>query len=526
MPPTVTITELPEVPDRRGAPPLINSPYILISVSNSAAGHKEVLSASTADANCNSDDPRLDHHLGGESPLASPPLHRETNPEYTDAPTLLSDVSSWWSTPRANLTPAHVSGPSTSDGHDGHPTNICTWGGARQGYLKELRMAIHGMAAHPLSAPEIPVTFKDCFFNTRDVHQYVLALLPLGVLFSYGRVSVASRREVMALASSRIVGSVALATLSFRQDFASPDNMNVITSPLTESIWIQFMCGTLGFYLQSDCPCDGFYSLTAKRFMTFAHPQLPNKIITVTTSRSRDIFELFLGAQTTLMCNAVTAYELVSVYEDLTTRWEGVRGYQAQFANQRHSEVSPASVFPSKISLHCNTRAFRRPCGSACPGIVRWTADLKGISHWKWGGVDGMEWDEDQDVKAMGRAHIRFRLGDICRNTHCPIHRTHRPSQPQPRRAAAIRTLVSLFTWLILEGQNDAEWQKSVSALRACQNSLAGYGIRFTDMNLLMHGVPAIISGSTVTALLEGPSFAPNVPTTWTYSLRKGLELA
>ncbi|KAF8143055.1 hypothetical protein K438DRAFT_1784143 [Mycena galopus ATCC 62051] len=79
MPSPVTITELPEVPDRRGAPPLVKSLHTLISASNSAAGHNKVISALTADANCDSDDPRFDPHLGGESPRASPPLHRETN---------------------------------------------------------------------------------------------------------------------------------------------------------------------------------------------------------------------------------------------------------------------------------------------------------------------------------------------------------------------------------------------------------------------------------------------------------------
>ncbi|KAF8217215.1 hypothetical protein K438DRAFT_1748311 [Mycena galopus ATCC 62051] len=445
------------------------------------------------------------------------------------------------------------------------------------------------------SAVKMTWTSKDRFFRTKDVHLHMIACLPLADLFDYGRVCVASRKDVMKLASSRvrrytspffpvhrdldtffhhleqrhswIVSSVALATLSFGQDFDSPDNMNVVTSLLTESIWIQFMCGTLGFTLTSDMDCVGSYAYAGKRFMTFVHPGVSNKIITVTSSRSREVFELFIGAQSTLRCNAITAFELVSVYPDLTTRSQGVVGYWSQFTRGSHPKPSPVSAFPAQITLYDNTNDLHRPCGSACRGTVRWTNGLKGIGHWKWGGVDGMEWDEDQDVKTMGQADIRFRLGDLCRDVHCPIsagqqgsilHQPDRcspfsaylytapcdglapsqPWQPRPRSSTGFRpgfsrpvsrrfelpefkghahrrTMYAVTGFvpvphLIEAGEDSSAWRKSLSILRACETCLAGYGIRFSDMQLLMHGLPVLISGSTVTSFLDGPVFAPN----------------
>jgi hypothetical protein len=68
-----------------------------------------------------------------------------------------------------------------------------------------------------------------------------------------------------------IVGSVALAALSFSCDLAVPDNLNVISSVLTEEAWVTCMCGHLGFTLLSSGPCRGFYAKLAKKILVFSH---------------------------------------------------------------------------------------------------------------------------------------------------------------------------------------------------------------------------------------------------------------
>jgi hypothetical protein len=68
-----------------------------------------------------------------------------------------------------------------------------------------------------------------------------------------------------------IVGSVALAALSFPCDLVVPNNLNVITSTLTESAWITCMCGHLGYTLRSALPCHGFYAKPGKKHLVFDH---------------------------------------------------------------------------------------------------------------------------------------------------------------------------------------------------------------------------------------------------------------
>ncbi|KAJ7301334.1 hypothetical protein DFH08DRAFT_978887 [Mycena albidolilacea] len=258
--------------------------------------------------------------------------------------------------------------------------------------------------------------YRDLFFATADVRRNALLFLPLLPLFKYGQASRFTRGDVMAMARERIehytspffnrdedarlffyqledrrawiVGSVALAALSFSCDLDIPDNLNVISSVLTEDAWVTCMRDHLGYTIHSANPCVGFYAKLARRRLVFRHKEIRNKTITVTISRGVEIFELFLRARTTLMANAISAQEMISTYADLTSNLQGISGYTPAFT--RPLDVSfemRESPFPGVIELLDDTATLGRPCGLACPGRTRISTDIAGIGHWAWGGM-------------------------------------------------------------------------------------------------------------------------------------------
>jgi hypothetical protein len=70
-----------------------------------------------------------------------------------------------------------------------------------------------------------------------------------------------------------IVGSVALAALSFSCDLVVPNNLNVIASALMEDAWITFFRDHLGYKLRS-VPCSSFYVKLARSRLIFTHDDI------------------------------------------------------------------------------------------------------------------------------------------------------------------------------------------------------------------------------------------------------------
>jgi hypothetical protein len=69
-----------------------------------------------------------------------------------------------------------------------------------------------------------------------------------------------------------IVGSVALAALSFSCNLAVPDNLNVITSTLMQDAWITCMLDH-GYKLRP-VPCGNFYAKLAQSRLIFSHEDI------------------------------------------------------------------------------------------------------------------------------------------------------------------------------------------------------------------------------------------------------------
>lgn len=144
---------------------------------------------------------------------------------------------------------------------------------------------------------------RNRFLATNDLRHSTLTFPPLKDLITYGQVSAFSRAEVMAMIRARgmrytcpffpsaessnhffhhlddrrawIVGSVALAAISFSCDPPTPDNLNVISSYLTEHIWVRFMCDVLRFNVIFNERCAGYYGNLGSPFMVLVHPDVP-----------------------------------------------------------------------------------------------------------------------------------------------------------------------------------------------------------------------------------------------------------
>ncbi|KAJ7300445.1 hypothetical protein DFH08DRAFT_973866 [Mycena albidolilacea] len=263
--------------------------------------------------------------------------------------------------------------------------------------------------------------YRDIFFATADLRRRTL----LGEVMSLARARIefyttpffpTSKLVTMffhELEDRRawIVGSVALAALSFSCDLVVPNNLNVITSALTEDAWITFFRDLLGYKLRS-VPCGSFYVKLARSRLIFTHDDIEHKTITITVSREVEIFELFLRARSTLMANAISAQELICTYVDLTSNLQGLSGYTPAFTRPLDVSFSErTSPFPHEIVLLDSTESLGRPCGLACPARTRISTDIAGIGHWAWGGVDNIEWEEDANLIAMNKSDITYKSG-------------------------------------------------------------------------------------------------------------------
>ncbi|KAJ7715697.1 hypothetical protein B0H14DRAFT_3522547 [Mycena olivaceomarginata] len=248
--------------------------------------------------------------------------------------------------------------------------------------------------------------YRDIFFATADLRRRTLLYLPLIPLLKYAQASRFTRGEVMSLARARIefyttpffptsklvtmffheledrrawiVGSVALAALSFSCDLVVPNNLNVITSALTEDAWITFFRDHLGYKLRS-VPCGSFYVKLARSRLIFTHDDIE---------------------------------ELICTYVDLTSNLQGLSGYTPAFTRPLDVSFSErTSPFPHEIMLLDSTESLGRPCGLACPARTRISTDIAGIGHWAWGGVDNFKWEEDANLIAMNKSDITYKSG-------------------------------------------------------------------------------------------------------------------
>ncbi|KAF8215300.1 hypothetical protein K438DRAFT_1955278 [Mycena galopus ATCC 62051] len=299
-------------------------------------------------------------------------------------------------------------------------------------YDRRLRTAV--VVANPAS---------EVFFRTDELRRLALSYLPLLALFTYAHASRFTRGDVMSIARERImryvkpffapanhipslfyamennrawiVGSVALAVLSFGADVGVPCNLNLISSSATEESWISVMCDVLGFSLRSSSPCKGYYASLGKHFLVFKHADVPEKSVTITIARAESIVELFLQSRTTLKANAVTAHELVAVYPDLTSNFEGLVG----MTHRLDSRLYPRSPFPRYITLYDYSECMGRPCGSACPAVPRRSTNTAGIGHWAWAGIGNLEWEEDPVLRDMATSDVKYLL-TFLRNPSTP----------------------------------------------------------------------------------------------------------
>ncbi|KAJ7444393.1 hypothetical protein B0H11DRAFT_2250080 [Mycena galericulata] len=303
------------------------------------------------------------------------------------------------------------------------------------------------------TSAEANTQFRDQFARSRDLVDRVLGYLPLLSLLKYAMLSKGTASSAKSRLKSRtlrytrpffaderthimffhcledlaswIVGSVPLAVLSLCEEPRCPDNLNIITVEANLEPWFNFMVNVLQFELIENITCGGVYGPVATRFLRFVHTTVPGKSITITASAAKHFFDLYFAVPNTIQSCFISATEIGTPYVEMTSNHEGTFSwFQTAWENTLthepiDDETPVESPFQGIVDLQRSTAAWDRPCGLACPGKWRFANGLRGFGHWKWGGVDDMDWDTDPVVIALGNSRVKWRCGDFCDNRNC-----------------------------------------------------------------------------------------------------------
>ncbi|KAJ7218328.1 hypothetical protein C8J57DRAFT_1254817 [Mycena rebaudengoi] len=190
---------------------------------------------------------------------------------------------------------------------------------------------------------------------------------------------------------SWINGSVPLEALSLQSRPEVPTNLNVLLSHVHELNWAN-SDDVLGFRLDSSVTSSGRWDIVGKRYTSFTHQHVPqHRNIRVVFGRNaygpaKHHFRLRANM---LQCSP-------------DRRADSSRGMEAPRRER-------AYTFPDAVTHERNTAEWSEPCGIYCP---RTTHGLRGVGHWKWGGVNVNDHREmDPSLRRMGEQRILWRTG-------------------------------------------------------------------------------------------------------------------
>ncbi|KAJ6604141.1 hypothetical protein DFH09DRAFT_1067899 [Mycena vulgaris] len=223
---------------------------------------------------------------------------------------------------------------------------------------------------------------------------------------------------------SWIVGSVSLAVASVLSDPPLRDNLNIIAPYHYETEWIEFMVRVCGFVMVSKVNCHGAYANEGKSILRFEHAERSGLSVTVTTSVTRDVLNLFFSAPTTPQQVAIAAHHVITPYPDMTSRQEGLKGWKPNLtlAPDIYVEIDETyktqSPFPASVVLHDSTEHWDRPCEEACPAIKRSMFGLNRFGTWSWGGIDGVDAHQDHNLRILGKSRVNTTLRKRSRPPH------------------------------------------------------------------------------------------------------------
>ncbi|KAJ7211975.1 hypothetical protein C8J57DRAFT_1256522 [Mycena rebaudengoi] len=111
--------------------------------------------------------------------------------------------------------------------------------------------------------------------------------------------------------------------------------------------------------------------------------------------------------------NTISARELICFNVHPTAEQTVVEGW-------RHPGENVRTPFLDAVTHERNTAEWSEPCGIYCPAQWRTTHSLRGVGHWKWGGVNVNDYREmDPSLRRMGEQRILWRTGLRCLNRYC-----------------------------------------------------------------------------------------------------------
>jgi hypothetical protein len=222
---------------------------------------------------------------------------------------------------------------------------------------------------------------------------------------------------------SWINGSVPLEALSLQSRPEVPTNLNVLLSHVHELNWARTMIDVLGFHLDSLVASSGRWYIVGKRYTSFTHQHVPVCCLICAASTThillkgknyhvhqlqqhRNIRVVLAGTHTGQL-NAISARELIFFNVHPTAEQTVVEGW-------RHPGENVRTPFPDAVTHERNTAEWSEPCGIYCPARWRTTHGLRGVGHWKWGGVNVNDHREmDPSLRRMGEQRILWRTASV-----------------------------------------------------------------------------------------------------------------
>ncbi|KAK6988114.1 hypothetical protein R3P38DRAFT_3229679 [Favolaschia claudopus] len=212
-------------------------------------------------------------------------------------------------------------------------------------------------------------------------------------------------RTTLRQASAVIVGSVSASFIRLDMDtsaFYSPVDLNILTPNGTSTAWALFFQAANAYCVPAVARTRfNSFLVSFKRYKLpgIAHP----RYITIGEVSNASVLPAVFYAETTAQMTMLTCERVVIPY-DISLNGLCVAGLHAD--EDEVWFVSGYKPFTPAADLQA--------CGAACRYIDRESVGFSGMKETEWSLSVDMEW---QDVR---RSNVKWRLGNVCDNRHCP----------------------------------------------------------------------------------------------------------
>ncbi|KAJ6489225.1 hypothetical protein C8R47DRAFT_1071589 [Mycena vitilis] len=173
---------------------------------------------------------------------------------------------------------------------------------------------------------------------------------------------------------SWIVGSVPLAVASTLSDVPVPSNLNIITYGLRYPVWRDFFVFQARFRVLNRYWSTGPYAASGRQVVVFAHPQILNFTISITTSNVSNLGALFFASPNTDQLVAISSHALMTPVLANVSRQQHIKGWRPDA--RRHPLMDPE---PESTSIATSLRPNKDPSATSNVKPIPFTSVYTGL---------------------------------------------------------------------------------------------------------------------------------------------------